>query len=471
MRKILLFSILLLITLFGSEARAQYPTGVYAVTPDSTANGYLLSQANVKGQVIFVPWSTIDNGSGTLDWSTVETAIAPWAGAGKKTALVIWGVTADNLSVTAAPSYVLNQLPAMVSCAVNTGTGYAPNFTNPIFISAYSGFLNATIARYGSDSRIGFIRVGLGAGGEIFPPCKSQEESTYGLTQAGYQSYLETMIGNVPPGSNPVQVGVDCYGGNCNSTTIALSNNIAAYAVGARWGIGKESLQDSDITAWNSGQPCDANWCAQFAEYPTAFHDLQFAVPTCPDGNCAVGSPVTLLPFAATRDAQVVEMAQPDYCIAYGPSCSGTYTAAYDAAIAAFDAAAGSTWTPSAPTNFQVTIVPGPDAGNVTPGSLNLSFTAADTVNGNAAPLSGHEILLVRNTDTSAHNFTIYSTPDFFLRTGDVGPYSLAGGATAGFSFLGGDPVGPLGWRQPDGGMHILADDTHVQFVMLGAHL
>jgi hypothetical protein len=355
----------------------------------------------------------------------------------------------------------------MVSCTVNGGTGHAPDLTSPIYLAAAENFIAQLFAQYGNDSRIAFIRIGPGAGGETFPPCKPEMQSAYGQTLASYTAYVDAILAAQRPllGSVPAMVALDCYGACPGSNMDSFSANVAGTAAANNLGLGKESLQQADVISWNSGQACGANWCADFVANPHSFHDLQFAVPTCADGNCTVGSPITLLPFAASRGAHVVEMATADYCIAYGP-CSNSYTTAYQAAIAAFNSAAAGSWTPAAPTNLRVIVAQGPYA-SVSPGSLAFTFTAADATNGNAAQLSGHEVLLVRNTDTSAHNFTIYSTPDALNRTGDIGPYSLAGGSTAGFSFLGGE----IGWRQPDGSVHVTADDTHIEFAFLKAQL
>jgi hypothetical protein len=47
---------------------------------------------------------------------------------------------------------------------------------------------------------------------------------------------------------------------------------------------------------------------------------------------------------------------------------------------------------------------------------LAITFTACDNVNGNSFVASGTEILLVQNTDASAHTFTVTSVPDPYGR-------------------------------------------------------
>lgn len=59
-------------------------------------------------------------------------------------------------------------------------------------------------------------------------------------------------------------------------------------------------------------------------------------------------------------------------------------------------------------------------------GDLALTETACDAVNGNSFPLTGHEILIVHNTDAAAaHTFTVTSIPDQLGRSGDITAYSV----------------------------------------------
>lgn len=48
----------------------------------------------------------------------------------------------------------------------------------------------------------------------------------------------------------------------------------------------------------------------------------------------------------------------------------------------------------------------------VTAGQLTVTPVACDTVNGNAFNATGREILLLQNTDTSAHNITVTPVSD-----------------------------------------------------------
>lgn len=67
-------------------------------------------------------------------------------------------------------------------------------------------------------------------------------------------------------------------------------------------------------------------------------------------------------------------------------------------------------------------------AGTIAPGLLTRTFQAADTGNGNAFLSSGHDLLAVYNSDSSAHNLFIASAPDTFGRSVTV-EYSVAAGS------------------------------------------
>jgi hypothetical protein len=104
----------------------------------------------------------------------------------------------------------------------------------------------------------------------------------------------------------------------------------------------------------------------------------------------------------------------------------------------------------------------GPHPGAVAAGALDLVWTAADVANKHQLTATGRDILLVWNTDASAHNFTLTSVADKQNRTGDVTNYSLAAGKVAAYKF---DDL--TGWAQADGSIYFEADNALVKFAVI----
>lgn len=95
-----------------------------------------------------------------------------------------------------------------------------------------------------------------------------------------------------------------------------------------------------------------------------------------------------------------------------------------------------------------------------------FSFTAADVPNGNQAPSTGREILLVRNTDAAPQTVTVTSSPDLLSRSGDIAAYSLPiGSVNPQFAVLGPFPVS--GWKQPDGNLYFSGSSANIAFAVV----
>lgn len=98
-------------------------------------------------------------------------------------------------------------------------------------------------------------------------------------------------------------------------------------------------------------------------------------------------------------------------------------------------------------------------SGQPSANALNITFAACDAVNGNSFPASGHELLILNNTDSGAHNVTITSQADTRGRTQDITAYSIAAGAFAMFAFVGSTE----GWADGSGNITFTAADASVK--------
>lgn len=94
--------------------------------------------------------------------------------------------------------------------------------------------------------------------------------------------------------------------------------------------------------------------------------------------------------------------------------------------------------------------------------SLDLTFTAADTVNKNQFASSGNDLVIVQNSGASPYTFTLTSVADAQKRTGDITTYSLAAGE---FCVVG--PLTKAGWMQADGQIYIEGSNVAVKFAVI----
>lgn len=94
-------------------------------------------------------------------------------------------------------------------------------------------------------------------------------------------------------------------------------------------------------------------------------------------------------------------------------------------------------------------------------GDLLIPF-ASDVANGNKFLATGQEILIVQNTDSAAHTFTVVSIADHLGRTQDIATYSVAAGASAAIQLSTME-----GWLQTDGNVYLNSVDATLKFAVV----
>jgi hypothetical protein len=313
---------------------------------------YLMSNPIVSGGNLAVEWGMIDQGptaSTQYDWSSIDDAIVPWVAAGKKVNLIIWANSDSTISTCsngttsttgncAIPSYVWKALGSSnyVTCSTQYGDQRIPNyFDRTGFQAPYQQFMAAVIQKYGSNSNIGYIRFGLGHGGETYPvtgwnsstTACGKAFATWGVTVTTWEAYLAGMLNyeSTLHSSKQLMVGVTPMG----APTTVVPNFVAPLAVPMHVGFGSQGLEQSDITNYPT---CTANWCNLFAQYAGQSPlELQTYLQSCPDRTCTTGSLVDLVPFAVSHHASVLEIYYQDWLLAFDPSYAGNsqYGTAY----------------------------------------------------------------------------------------------------------------------------------------------
>jgi len=313
---------------------------------------YLMSNPVVSGGNLTVEWGMIDQGPTTnlqYDWSSIDSEIVPWVAAGKKVNLIVWA-NSDNTVATctdgttsttgncAIPAYVWKSLGSAnyTSCVTQYGTQQIPNYLDRAsFQIPYQSFMAAVIQKYGSNLNIGYIRFGLGHGGETYPATGwntataacGQAFAAWGVTVTTWESYLASMLNYEASlrATKQLMVGVTPMG----APNTLVPDYVAPLSVPMNIGFGSQGLQQSDITNYPN---CTANWCNLFAQFTgQAPLELQTYLLSCPDNSCTTGSLVNLVPFAVSHHATVLEIYYQDWLVAFDPLYPGNsqYGASY----------------------------------------------------------------------------------------------------------------------------------------------
>jgi len=313
---------------------------------------YLMSNPVVSGGNIAVEWGMIDQGpnaSTQYDWSSIDDAIAPWVAAGKKVNLIVWANSDSTVATCsngaqnttgncAIPGYVWTALGTSnyVMCSTQYGNQQIPNYLDRAgFQLPYQQFMAQVIKKYGSDPDIGYIRFGLGHGGETYPVTGWNSSTTacgkafasWGVNIATWEAYLAGMLNYESSlgSGKQLMVGVTPMG----APTTVVPSYVAPLAVPLHVGFGSQGLEQSDITNYPN---CTANWCNLFAQFSgQAPLELQTYLQSCPDKTCTTGSLVDLVPFAVSHHASVLEIYYQDWLLAFDPSYpgNGQYGEAY----------------------------------------------------------------------------------------------------------------------------------------------
>jgi len=293
---------------------------------------YLLNNPTVAGVSFWLEWGDVDKGptaNPQYDFSAFDAQIAPWIAAGKKVNVIVWAVS-DTPVNNATPAYVMKNLG---SSNITTCQGEKiPNYFQSAFQLPYQAFMPQVIKHYGGNGSIGYIRFGLGRGGETFPgpnfgndPCTSTFTNKWGWTDTTWTNYVNAMLNyeNTLKSPKQLMVGIDSVDSN------SMPDSEAATAVSMKMAFGNQGMEASDITNYPH---CSSDWCNLFDEYTGDVPlELQTIALSSPEGDPPVGSLVTLLPFAVSHHVKILEIYTNDWLLAFDPNYPGnnTYGSAY----------------------------------------------------------------------------------------------------------------------------------------------
>lgn len=342
-----LFACCFFVSALASVAQNSFIAGQYVLQEAGRDLGpirkYIMNQPTVHGASILIIWSHVDQGAGQYDWSSVENQISPWSAIQKPVNLIVWGTgfTSNN----ATPMYVVED-PGYQSVTCY-GESY-PVYYNSVYKQSYQTFIKALLNRYGSDPRIGYIRVGLSRGGEAFPTCLAALIQLGGYTDLDqfnsvWESYIAEMtaVQQTVPHTAQLVTPVNQYG---TLGQYEVPDWEAANAVTLGFGFGCQGLQLSDTISYPNS-PCASDWCALFAGQPATVPRYLQTISASDPANVTggVGSLTVLLPFALSLGAQALEIYVDDWQVAYDPTSPNyaKYGAAYRRVFAQTQAALG----------------------------------------------------------------------------------------------------------------------------------
>lgn len=308
----------------------------------------------------FTPTSIAASGSSTLTLTSATT-----------TAAGTYSVTINGTSGTLAH----NTSVSLVVTASSSGNNYTtcsgqqvPNWESSTFTSNYKAATAALVNHLKSapySGQIGYVRVGLGRGGEINLP-QGWDDSTSGSCYAAYTTAWGYAAGSTSDNWNAYLQGMVQYEATLSApfpvlvsitpiTDVGIEPDDFIAGVAHQSGIsfGNQGLEASDITNYPT---CGGDWCNLFAQYPsTAVRELQTLGQSCPSGTnaCPNGNTLTnstgslasstaptLLAFATAHGGNNLELYYQDWLVAFESgynnpvdSNSGQYQTAYANAI------------------------------------------------------------------------------------------------------------------------------------------
>jgi hypothetical protein len=335
---------------------------------------YLLNKSSpafplISGAVIRVEWSDFDLGDARTgahtryDFKIIDEEIGSWISAGKSVNFVLhttpYGGShcprfgsgsngAQDIGNCAMPPWMWT---ALGSSNYTDCGGQVPNYLSREFQTNYQAAIKALIEHYASNSSVGYVRIGLGKGGEInlpggwsdpATPCGEAYTKRWGYTVGNsekytWNSYLKKMLEFEGTLNSSKQLMVSITPVRAPGVPPeAVSHFIAPIAVKEGIGLGHQGLSDQSVQNCKGMQ---IDWCELFARFSGKVPlESQTLGPSCPRGvgqcgDCPRGAQCgrvwitnttgplpPLIPFAIKNHATILEIYCEDWLIAFNPN-------------------------------------------------------------------------------------------------------------------------------------------------------
>jgi hypothetical protein len=241
-------------------------------------------------------------------------------------------------------------------------SGIIPVQWRPNFMKAWHLFMQQAVRYYGANSHVGYMRFGLGTGGQSNPAggtnlsaCQSQM-TKFGFTElaapwptpgsaqwaqvsATWIAYMNTMAEFMHSLNSPKPVMFTISPIEYTPIDLTTPDAEAANGAAAGIGFGNQGLGRHDPINYAAGKPCyGGDWCANFQKHRGQVPlELQTVLYSDPTNAGQTGSLVNLLPFAVTIGADILELYPEDWLCTFdsGWRSLNTYTACTSAGYAA----------------------------------------------------------------------------------------------------------------------------------------
>lgn len=324
----------------GADSQVAAPSdphGLFVVIPPSTSydsrtygintlKRYLVTNPEVCGALLSVPWSAIDRGPGAkhrYEWKDLNQIAAPWIAAGKSVGFAFESVaylTSGFGGVGATPDWVLREGPT-VDCGGDVPD--SPVFWNPSFVRSWDGFIRAVVRHVALLPWVDYLRFGVGAGMEDFPTGIT-ESTCFALWQAhgylqqfpAYTSELlsyEARLGSVKPITVSINPLVHA------DNRLLYPTAVTQQAISLGLGIGFQGLG-----VQGQGEGLCYMWCPLFREAAGQVAlELQTYSPTSPGGEGPTPPLPGLLRLAFSQHTQLFELWPQDWLVAFDPHWQG----------------------------------------------------------------------------------------------------------------------------------------------------
>jgi hypothetical protein len=230
-------------------------------------------------------------------------------------------------------------------------SGIIPIQWRPNFMKAWQEFMKQVVQRYGTDSHVGYMRFGMGVGGQSnptagtnLPACQAQM-AKFGFTKATppwpapdsaqwsevsavWIAYMNAMSQYMHSLNSAKPVMLTLSPIRYDPIDLTTPDAEAANAAAAGVGFGNQGLNRVDPLNAAAGRPCPGgDWCANFQRFRDRVPlELQTVLYSDPTDASTTGSLVNLLPFAITGGADIIELYPDDWLCTFDSAWRGVNT-------------------------------------------------------------------------------------------------------------------------------------------------